>query len=65
MKTIVLLAFLLGAVRCGDYSDVFECSADPTNIKFTLKSYRNQTGHWKAEVSKHMYSILDIYVGFK
>jgi hypothetical protein len=39
-------------VRCGDYTDVFTCTANPTNLKFTLKSYRNQTGHWKAEVSK-------------
>jgi len=52
IKAVVLWAFLLGTVRCGDYSDVFTCTANPTNIKFTLKSYRNQTGHWKAEVSK-------------
>jgi hypothetical protein len=55
MKTVVLWAFLLCTVRCADYSDVFICAANPTNIKFTLKSYRNQTGYWKAQVSIHIY----------
>jgi hypothetical protein len=55
MKTVVLWAFLLCTVRCADYSDVFICAANPINIKFTLKSYRNQTGHWKAQGSKHIY----------
>jgi len=57
MKTVVLWAFLLGTVRCADYADVFRCAANPTNIKFTLKSYRNQTGHWTAQVSKHIYIV--------
>jgi hypothetical protein len=57
MKAAILWAFLLGTVRCGDYSDVlFKCEANPTNIKFTLKSYRNQTGHWMAQVSKNIYN---------
>jgi len=57
MKAVVLWVFLLGTVRCGDYSDVFKCAANPTNIKFTLKSYCNQTGHWKAQVSRHIYNL--------
>jgi hypothetical protein len=57
MKAVILWTFLLGAVRCGDYSDAFECAANPTNFKFTLKSYRNQTGHWKAQVGKHIYNL--------
>jgi len=57
MKAVILWAFLLGTVRCGDFSDVFQCAANPTNIKFTLKSYRNQTGYWTAQVSKHIYNL--------
>ncbi|GFG32041.1 hypothetical protein Cfor_06834, partial [Coptotermes formosanus] len=49
MKKVVLWVCLLGAVRCGDYSD-FKCAANPSTVKFTLRSYRNQTGHWTAQV---------------
>jgi hypothetical protein len=54
MKAVVLWAFLLGVVSCGDCNEEFKCTANPTSIKFTLKSFRNQTGHWNAQVSKHI-----------
>jgi len=57
MKGVIQWAFLLGTVRCGDYSDLLQCAADPTNIKFSFKSYHNQTGYWTAQVSKHIYNL--------
>uniref|UniRef100_A0A1V1G515 Putative LPSBP5 n=1 Tax=Reticulitermes speratus TaxID=60591 RepID=A0A1V1G515_9NEOP len=49
MKTVVLWVCLLGAVICGDYTEP-RCGANPSSIKFTLRSYRNQSGHWTAQV---------------
>jgi hypothetical protein len=65
MKAVVLLAFLLGVVSCVDFDDEFNCAANPTSIKFTLKSYRNQTGHWKAQVSKHINNLAWLSGWFK
>lgn len=56
---------LLGAVRCGDYSSDLRCAANPSSIKFTLKSYRNQTGHWKAQVSNTTTACFHFHAGFK
>jgi hypothetical protein len=52
MKTVVLWLFLLSALCCSSGSGELKCALPPSAMKFALTSYRNKTGHWKAQVSK-------------
>jgi hypothetical protein len=53
MKAVVLWAVLLGVMRSGDCDEEFSCAANLKSIKFNLRSFRNKTGQWNAQVSKH------------
>jgi hypothetical protein len=51
METVVLWMCVLSAAGCSG-SVEFKCAGPPSTVMFSLTSYRNKTGHWKAQVSK-------------
>ncbi|XP_023720909.1 hemolymph lipopolysaccharide-binding protein [Cryptotermes secundus] len=50
MKTVVLWLCLLSAAGSSSGAAEFKCAEPPSAMKFSLTSYRNKTGHWKAQV---------------
>lgn len=50
MKTVALCLCVLSAARCSSGAGDFKCAAPPSTMKFSLTSFRNKTGHWKAQL---------------
>jgi hypothetical protein len=52
MKTVLLWLCVLSTARCSSGTGDLKFEGPPSTMKFSLTSYRNKTGHWKAQVSK-------------
>jgi hypothetical protein len=51
MRRIVAILVYCGLICCRVYADLRCSTAGPSDLKFSVKSRRNQTGHWTAQVS--------------